>query len=683
MREIKKMKRLPLVMLLCILQIFILVGAPLRAKAATNEMNIYALYLEEDVKGDSVLLESRGKYLLMDLGADVHVDAVISHLKEIGVSRVSCYFSHLHIDHLGAPDGSDYAYGLRRLVSAGIAIDQVYLPSPTLIPKSPRYTYRFQALENYAPGNYTITYLNVGDRIQVGNATGEIIGPLNVYSLSTTHGEAEDDAMTHYENNCCLAAIFSCGSTRFFTAGDCMDEEADMLVRSYGTRLKCDIMKLNHHGTGSGNSEALIDLIAPKYAFAQNTGQTGVKDTNGHWLTYAATKNASKYGMCYLTGNEKKTLIYHVEDGNITLYQGKNMFDADRLTGWQHFYGADGKNRTVDTYYFDGAGTPVTGVHKIKGAYYNFDSSGAMIFGAYNDSGEYSPWRNYDKGKRCYMLSEDGLFAEMQVGFQLVNNHLYYFDEEGYRMVAEEDKSFVTMGGYEYLMGKTGIIKHSTFFYIDGKKYYADAKGHILKDGKKKVGKRYFIFLEDGSVVRAGDEDFIEYDYLGKTYAIASGGDIQISEIVPFGGDEYYFGSDGNMKKDYIATVDGCRYYFDVNGVMAYDMLIDYKGKTYYFGSSGEMVISKKKMLDEDYYYFDKNGEMVKDKKIKIGSRYYYFNKNGKMVMDKVVTIDGKRYYFDEDGIMIRKDYVTFPSGNIYYCDGNGVMKKVTEEEAA
>lgn len=69
----------------------------------------------------------------------------------------------------------------------------------------------------------------------------------------------EKERFIRYENNCSLAVIFTCGNTRYFTAGDSYSDESDRLVSRYGTSLKCDIMKMNHHGIGSGNSVSLLE----------------------------------------------------------------------------------------------------------------------------------------------------------------------------------------------------------------------------------------------------------------------------------------------------------------------------------------------------------------------------------------------------------------------------------------
>ena len=55
----------------------LLFGTDTKAYAAQNqEMNLYGIYVNSNEKGDSVLLESKGHYLLMDLGMSSHMPAI-------------------------------------------------------------------------------------------------------------------------------------------------------------------------------------------------------------------------------------------------------------------------------------------------------------------------------------------------------------------------------------------------------------------------------------------------------------------------------------------------------------------------------------------------------------------------------------------------------------------------------
>ena len=74
----------------------------INAYAAQNqEMNLYGIYVNSNEKGDSVLLESKGHYLLMDLGMSSHMPAICQELDRLGITNIDLYLSHLHIDHVG------------------------------------------------------------------------------------------------------------------------------------------------------------------------------------------------------------------------------------------------------------------------------------------------------------------------------------------------------------------------------------------------------------------------------------------------------------------------------------------------------------------------------------------------------------------------------------------------------
>ena len=86
---------------LFILTLLLFIGLPkgmIFAQEGT-ELNIYAIYLGENDKGDSTLLESRGHGLLIDIGSVSQTSAVVDQLQKVGLTHVDILFSHLHSDH--------------------------------------------------------------------------------------------------------------------------------------------------------------------------------------------------------------------------------------------------------------------------------------------------------------------------------------------------------------------------------------------------------------------------------------------------------------------------------------------------------------------------------------------------------------------------------------------------------
>ena len=118
-------------------------------KASDNtELNIYAFYLNSEKKGDSTLLESKGHYLLIDIGADNHAPAIIKQLQTLGVTHVDVMFSHLHTDHTGGCS-TDLQAGLKQFALSGITIDTLYLPDPSLAVLSRSYPSRYAAFQAF------------------------------------------------------------------------------------------------------------------------------------------------------------------------------------------------------------------------------------------------------------------------------------------------------------------------------------------------------------------------------------------------------------------------------------------------------------------------------------------------------------------------------------------------------
>ena len=576
-------------------------------KASDNtELNIYALYLNSEKKGDSTLLESKGHYLLIDIGADNHAPAIIKQLQTLGVTHVDVMFSHLHTDHTGGCS-TDLQAGLKQFALSGITIDTLYLPDPSLAVLSRSYPSRYAAFQAFmsTQGTGRIVYLNVGDQVNVGDATGKVIGPVNTNEISPyayTSITKEKERFIRYENNCSLAVIFTCGNTRYFTAGDSYSDESDRLVSRYGTSLKCDIMKMNHHGIGSGNSVSLLEAVQPSYAFIPNTGVSETDAKTNKWRTGTAIKRMTSYGLCYLVGNEEKTLIFHIENDKITLYRGDTVETGKKKTGWQSLYGADGLYRDHDMYYFDKNGSLSTGVKMIGKHYYYFRKGGQMDYGTYNSAGNYSGWHSYNGKKRYFRLSDDENYAYMDVGRKKIGSETYYFDKNGYKLIPDivgddenvEDDIYPTQIGsdYYYYLNEDGAMTEDDWINIDGEDYFFGKNGKMYRNGVYAIAGDNYLFESDGTLA-VGDSHTELYDFKNSTYAVRADGTLVSGKIAKIDGYQYYFNSKGKLQSNKIIHVGKHNYYFGKNGVLVTNKKIKRNGKIYYSNKNG--VLSNKK----------------------------------------------------------------------------------------
>lgn len=569
-----------------------------------SELNIYGIYLGEDTKGDATLLESKGHGLLIDIGSASQTSRIVQQLNQIGITHVDVLFSHLHSDHMGATSASA-TVGLENLEAMGISIDTLYIPSTNLTPYSSRCSNRTSSIQNYVNGkpNMKIVYLNVGDQVQVGDAVGKVIGPVDSSTRMPnqyTEYISLENRNIIYENDSSLAMIFKCGNTQYFTAGDCYGREAKALVDTYGSGLQCDIMKLNHHGIGTGNSADLIKAIHPKYSFVPNSGVEKYSETTGRWRTYSATQRATKYGMCYMIGNEKKTIVYNIVNDQITVYQGSIVSKENKMTGWQYLYGADGLNRDHDLYYFNKDGSLARGIKKIGKHTYYFGEGGQMNYGTYNSEGIYSGWHSYSGKKRYFQLSANKKYAYMSTGIKQIGSETYYFDKNGYKQIPDilEDDNNIDEDIYPTKIG-------SSYYYLD----------------------------EDGAMAL---DDWIE-----------------------IAGDYYFFGKSGKMYYNNVYTISGDKYLFENDGTLVEGErkteLYDFKNSIYAVRVDGTLVCGKIAKIEGKRYYFNVQGKMQSNKIIHVGTHNYYFDKNGELVTNKKVKRNGKVYYSNKNGVLSTK----------------------------
>lgn len=588
--------------LIIVLLLLALVGGPKETAMAqeTSELNIYGIYLGESDKGDSTLLESKGHGLLIDIGSDSQTGRIVDQLRSIGMTHVDVLFSHLHSDHMGCTE-DNVAAGLDHLAEMGITVDTLYVPSIYLAPYSGRISSRTSQLENYVNQrpNINIVYLNVGDIIQVGDAVGKVIGPTDSATRSpyqyTEYSIAENRNII-YENDSSLAMIFQCGNTKYFTAGDCYGREAKALVAAYGNDLKCDIMKMNHHGIGSGNSADLLAAIRPKYSFVPNSGVDKYSATTGHWRTYTATKRASKYGMCYMIGNEKKTIAYHIVNDVITLYQGSEISADTKMTGWQYLYGADGANRDHDMYYLNSNCKPLKGVQKIGSHYFRFKSGGQMDYGDYSSEGKYLGWKDYSGEQRYYTLSKNKKYAYMNQGLNIVNGVPMYFDAEGYLVTSgmEDETAIKKLGAYSYAVDYYGEVTINDWEELDGFLYYFDNKGRMVRNRQCKIDGEYYLFDTDGTVYQGNSRTEL-FDYKSHTYAVRTDGTVVTGKCADVDGKTYCFDSTGVVQKNRIIKRGKNQYYFDKNGKMVRSRTFKLYGKKYHSNANGVLKLVKAK----------------------------------------------------------------------------------------
>lgn len=227
-------------------------------------------------QGDSILIQSGDKTVLVDAGEADKENSVVNYLKAQGVTALDLVIStHPHADHIGELVDVLNAFSVARVIdSARPHTSQTYMNYLSLIQQ--------KGIQFEGPN---------GQHIELGVGTSlEILGPVKVY----------DDL-----NNNSVVAKLTCGSVSFLLTGD-MEETAELdLVAAKD--LKATVLKVGHHGSSTSTSDAFLAEVSPSAAVIS----VGEGNSYGH----PADETLAKLSTVDLYRTDEQGTIVFTTDG--------------------------------------------------------------------------------------------------------------------------------------------------------------------------------------------------------------------------------------------------------------------------------------------------------------------------------------------------------------------------------
>ena len=346
-KGLDNLKKNVLILLLCwLVGIGILVCAYLSSKHSdvskeikgngNSQMNMYVI----DTKGDSVLLESGGNFILMDTGYKDENNTVVKFVnKKIASSKrrgefksFSVYITELNGGFIGELND----------VFNEFKVDSLYIQEKGII------TAAFENTENYSKllkkynsiislankDSADIVTLNRGTEIVFGDAKITVLGPLEDIKFSDY--ENDSNKLEKYIDDTSLVSIVTVGETRYLTTGNISKKMEEKLFNEYENNLNAEIYKLNNYGNNKSNSGEFLKYIAPDYTIKT------YKEKSKTYLTNAVDR-AMYYGAAYSTQfNENISInilnddIYIYPDNNYTklniYYETDNSIELSNKT---------------------------------------------------------------------------------------------------------------------------------------------------------------------------------------------------------------------------------------------------------------------------------------------------------------------------------------------------------------
>ena len=190
-------------------------------------------------QGDSTLVCSDGKYMLIDTGDRDDENTLINHLKERGVKKLDyLVLTHPHADHIGEAAEIVEGFKIGKIIMPRVPDD--------LTPTSSVYEDLLDAAADK------------GLKIRAARNESFELGEI---SVQTYAAEGEYSNLNDYS----VVLRLTHGENSFLITGDCeKQEESELLER--GCDVSADVLKVGHHGSDTSSTSQWLKEVGAQYA---------------------------------------------------------------------------------------------------------------------------------------------------------------------------------------------------------------------------------------------------------------------------------------------------------------------------------------------------------------------------------------------------------------------------------
>ena len=221
------------------------------------DKNVLSVFMIDVGQGDSFLIKfPNGKTALIDAGeANPFIDngerVIIPLLDNFGIRKIDYGFiSHLDLDHYG---------GFVSIIHND-RIKEIFRPLPDSSKKSIR-------LEKYLSQKKIKTRIYDKYSFDVGNVKIYFLNDPNNYLYKKFSSNDKSGV---------VKIVF--GNTSFLFVGDCEHPGEYFLASNFGKMLDSDVLKVGHHGSSTGSSDAFLNLVYPEISLVS----AGIKNKFNH-----------------------------------------------------------------------------------------------------------------------------------------------------------------------------------------------------------------------------------------------------------------------------------------------------------------------------------------------------------------------------------------------------------------
>jgi len=238
----------------------LLLAAPILGVGADGTVDVYFLDVGQ---GDAILIDMGELEVLIDGGPGAAVADLLMPYVDGALEMI--FLTHAHTDHYGGLDDVLEHFQVLEVLTSQ------HHPSKT--------TYNAFLADVAAEGAIR-TEVSRGDTVTIGGALLHVLHPLMIGSE---------------ENPNSLVLQLSYGEIDFLFTGD-LEESAEHELVLAGVLQDIDILKVAHHGSRYGSTQAFLDLVKPEIAIYSAGAGNGYGHPHGETLQRLEATGAAVYG---------------------------------------------------------------------------------------------------------------------------------------------------------------------------------------------------------------------------------------------------------------------------------------------------------------------------------------------------------------------------------------------------
>lgn len=256
----------------------------LTAEAESPEVTVYFFDVGQ---GDSILITMDGKNILIDGGPTAAGSTLLGYLSSANVTHLDFVIAtHPHEDHIG---------GLIAVMESAITVDVVLYNG---------YNYTSQTSQEFLTlaEQHNLTLAERNDVYSLSATTNfTILSPIQPHEFTETDLNVNSIVLKLQVSN-----------VNFLFAGDAT-ANAEQSMLNAGLSVNSEVLKVGHHGSRSGTSQAFLDAVNPTYAVIS----AGINNIYGHpheeTVQRLLEKGVITYGT-YVSG----TIIFTTDGNTVT-----------------------------------------------------------------------------------------------------------------------------------------------------------------------------------------------------------------------------------------------------------------------------------------------------------------------------------------------------------------------------